>query len=453
MAGPTTAPVATHGAARFTRPRLACLAGYLDFPTIYSGMSFDLRHLPRITSRVVRVDGHVYELWSPNSQQFPYLSDFLRSDYTPSIPPEAEKRYDGHAGKHDCLHSPQYRQKNAQHWPFMRRASMVSDDNYAALAFAPLSQYWRCDDLDNHRGSFDTSFVDGLISILHFLDRRMEKFHAFAERKSSWESRPTYSSEEKILKLLDVRVWDDAVDLGVAVQRGLREKEAWTCLMDAQERQQTLPLKRLKEQKIPLAREKFVGLWINGLQEEATLRLMLARVPCFIVHEYPSTARARDEIGGARTFRDFLEGTEVSQLLGDHNPYQQLAHGQILLDKGGVDDDGRTLPPFAPAVDRMRSSSLYLEQPPLLAGPPSAPPATTATCAASGFEHIVSAPGSAPFTPVFDQGDPERGASRQEYIFGGNELFIGQKYDLDTRQPVDDLFGNARIPPCPQSFA
>ncbi|KAJ6485095.1 hypothetical protein C8R47DRAFT_1217135 [Mycena vitilis] len=359
---PVVPPPEETNDACFTGRRLACLAGYRDLPNIYTAMTFNLRHRPRINSRVIRVDGHVYEAWSPNSDQVAFLPGVLRPDYVPTTPQLlAERRYDGHVGRHDCIHAPQYYRDSAKHWPFIRRASTVLPDDYAALAFVPLPHHWRCDDGHKYRGFFDPSFIAGLSSLGRSLDKKMHKYKDLIG-SNTWANRPVYTSEAKITHLLSIRVWDDAVDFGVAVQRGLREKEAWVRYVHAVLDQRCVPLDKLLDMKMPFAKEKFIGLWVNGVDEEIVLRYMLTGVPCFVAHEYTSTDRARDEIHGAKVCRDFLEGTEIEEQLGDSNPYQRLARAQGAIDSIYVGDEGRGLLQHAKAVDEMRSSSMFLEQ-------------------------------------------------------------------------------------------
>ncbi|KAJ6456027.1 hypothetical protein C8R47DRAFT_1227998 [Mycena vitilis] len=368
---------------RFARPRLPCLAGYGGLPGIYTAMSFDLRHLPRVTSRVVKMEGHTYELWSPNSTQQPFFAGVPRSDWLPGIPRLlSDRRYDGHAGRHDCLYAPQYYRSIAKHWPFMRRVSMVSPGDYAELAYVPLTKFWQRDPANPFRGAFDPTFIAGLSALRRSLDQQMGKHRELASYRSrsrpsskptDWDTRPMYATEDRIARLLAVRAWDEAVDMGVAMQRGLREKEAWLYLFEARSQQRRLLLAELKEESMPLAKEKFIGVWINGADEELTLRYMRAGVPCFIVHEYIASAPTRELVGDVKVYADFLEGTEMLELLGDDNPYQRIARNQGVLDNIVLGDDGRGLQLPALAVDEMRSSSMFLEQLDPVAAPSSSP--------------------------------------------------------------------------------
>jgi hypothetical protein len=149
--------------AQYGHQRLACTAGYFDVPNIRTEMTFELRQLPRISSRIVKLEGRTFELWSPNSIQKPFLPGERRADFLPRIPTILTERcYDSHTGKHDCLHFPQYLHSEVAHWPFMRRAMEVKKDDLAAAAFAPLMDHWVCDANDLRRGNFEGEFINRL---------------------------------------------------------------------------------------------------------------------------------------------------------------------------------------------------------------------------------------------------------------------------------------------------
>jgi hypothetical protein len=44
----------------------------------------------------------------------------------------------------------------------------------------------------------------------------------------------------------------------------------------------------LREAMLPVANNDRIGLWVNGMGEQGVLLLMKQKVPCFIVHEFPS---------------------------------------------------------------------------------------------------------------------------------------------------------------------
>ncbi|KAJ7878924.1 hypothetical protein B0H13DRAFT_1892445 [Mycena leptocephala] len=281
-------------------------------------MTFELRHIPNISSRIVKVDGRTFELWSPNSMQMAFLPGERRADYQPTTPVVlTERRYDGHTGRHDCLFFPQYLHSSIAHWPFMRRATKVRKDDLAAAAFVPLMDHWVCEEIDLRRGRFKDDLIDRLRVLLKILNHKMDKLRAKLSANSvTWEARPRQTDEIAITRLLGVRRWEEAVDLGVAVQRGLREKEGWIAYIEARFSQRGMDLSALQAATMPLANEQFIGCWINGASEERALRHLFAGIPCFIAHEYAAGQVTRD-ITYAKTpvYGDMLEGTDVIDLL------------------------------------------------------------------------------------------------------------------------------------------
>ncbi|KAJ7843045.1 hypothetical protein B0H13DRAFT_1909573 [Mycena leptocephala] len=351
--------------ARYGHQRLACTAGYHDVTSIRTEMTFELRHIPNISSRIVKVDGRTFELWSPNSTQMAFLPGERRADYQPTTPVVlTERRYDGHTGRHDCLFFPQYLHSSIVHWPFMRRATKVRKDDLAAAAFVPLMDHWVCEEIDLRRGRFKDDLIDRLRVLLKILNHKMDKLRAKLSANSvTWEARPRQTDEIAITRLLGVRRWEEAVDLGVAVQRGLREKEGWIAYIEARFSQRGMDLSALQAATMPLANEQFIGCWINGASEESALRHLFAGIPCFIAHEYAAGQVTRN-ITYAKTpvYGDMLEGTDVIDLL-HAGPYQRLARENPLrLDAISLGDDGRGWRKLVPAQMELLSSSLYLEE-------------------------------------------------------------------------------------------
>jgi hypothetical protein len=87
---------------------------------------------------------------------------------------------------------------------------------------------------------------------------------------------------------------------------------------------------------------------------------MQQRVPCFIVHEFPSSSsEIRLAVPEALTFYDFVAGTDVVYLVR-HNKYQLLAEAQGRLDAVFRSGDGRG--EHVPTIpqDEARSASLHM---------------------------------------------------------------------------------------------
>ncbi|KAJ7093056.1 hypothetical protein C8R44DRAFT_890834 [Mycena epipterygia] len=362
------------GSKRYTKERKACAAGYLQMPSILSSMSFDLRHLPRITSRLVRSHGHLFELWSPNSVQLPFLPGVFRADFYPAVPANpAERRYNDHVGIHDCVYSPQYLRQDVGYWPFIRRSSQVTPGDYAEAAFVPLVPFWSDAGPSTLAGRLDPVFIDRMCALSVELQSQMSALRPLLSATSTtWEHRPLFATVANIQMLRAMKYWDEAVDLGVSLQRNLREMEAWVAFV--KQRKTALNLRGLRASTMDFADERYIGGWVNGTSEEVVLRYMHVRVPCFIVHEYQMDELPRE---GVPTFLGFLQQTEVECLVSDANPYQQIARRAGCLDSIATGDDGRGMAPFTTAEADRRSSSVYLESLPRLA--PTPLPAATST--------------------------------------------------------------------------
>ncbi|KAJ7863877.1 hypothetical protein B0H13DRAFT_1899406 [Mycena leptocephala] len=329
--------------------RRACLAGYRDMPALDTTMTFDLLQLPRVTSRLVRIGNRLFELWSPNSLQLPFL------------PGRWEHCYDGHSGKHDPIYAPQYWLVESMHWAMMRRVENVSSDDSRREAFLPFTTQWKEEGLSSR---IRATFVDRLSAIRRDLDAEVQALrpmlHPFP---GAWNSRPLNPTYDQVERLRSLRTWEDAVDRGVAIQRDLREKEAWVAWWHEHLRQRAsgFSLARLQEIEHPLADDQFIGVWVNGAPEETVLCYMAASVPCFIVHKFKGLVTGiRDEEVQVR--EDFLQGTTLEVLLGDDNPYPRIARGQVVLldSMPGTDDGQLWAQPSGSAEDEMRSSSSRL---------------------------------------------------------------------------------------------
>jgi hypothetical protein len=125
--------------ARHGTARLPSAAGYNDELLVYSSLSFELWALPAISRHYVRWGNRLFELWSPNSKQLPFLLGECFENGTPSIHEDpSQRRFDGHAGKFDCLYAPQYFHPERTHWAFMRRPHLVTSSDAAYDTYRPL---------------------------------------------------------------------------------------------------------------------------------------------------------------------------------------------------------------------------------------------------------------------------------------------------------------------------
>ncbi|KAK7007175.1 hypothetical protein R3P38DRAFT_3212842 [Favolaschia claudopus] len=346
--------------------RQSCTAGYYTPPLVYSKMKFELRRIPFVNSRVVK-DGQCrrWELWSPNSTQTPFLPGWRAPGLLPSIPTKpGDRRYDGHVGKMDCLFSPHYSGENIAHWPYLRRPYLVKPDDFAYAAYEPLMNQWDVNLADRRMGSFRLEFVQRLSSLRQDLDQRIAAVGARLHTGSkTWDIRPQFASATAITELLGVRTWVEAVDRGVGVQRGLREKEAWLSMTHARRILGRTTLEQLRGVHFPKADERFLGVWVNGLPESTVLANMYAGLPCFIVHSYASEDLTRaDAYPATSTRSDFVTGTDVITAVLE-SPYQKLARQDAYRLDASFSPSQDLIPQISAAPEEEKlSSSLYLEQ-------------------------------------------------------------------------------------------
>ncbi|KAJ7081399.1 hypothetical protein B0H15DRAFT_786602, partial [Mycena belliarum] len=347
--------------ARFMYARLPPAAGYLDVPSFTSDMRFDVRCMPALTTRIVRLPGRVLELWSPNSLQHAFLPGFKAANFNPTGFAETYpgRRHDGHTGKFDPIYAPQYANPQAGWWPFMRRHAPEGRDDYAYAAFAPLTRQWDQASPQVRSGRINISFIEELRALLHELDSKMEGMRLYLRPESStWANRPQQPAPVHLAMLQRQRSWDDCVDCGVAIQRGLREKEAWLKWVEERFRQATPTPLPYSELQMPLADDNLVGVWINGMDEETALRHMLAGVPCFIAHEYSAAELESGAIASGPEYTNLLDGTDLAELLTTSNPYfLQARKDEERVDAMFLKDDGR-----GPVPERLIARAGYCQR-------------------------------------------------------------------------------------------
>jgi hypothetical protein len=214
---------------KYSHSHVSCVAGYYDMPNVNLAMIFDLKQFPSLSARIIETGGRLFELWSPNSQQLPFLlGERSMRPVTTAAQDVLQRRYDRHTGKHDCLYSPQYFLEATSHWAFIRQVAAVPPDDLSYPAFLPLTEGWNRSMRNTSEGVWDSSFIQGLQGVMALQEICMRNLMSgFRPGSTTWAARLSYCTGARFQTLLGVRRWDDAVDLGVAFQRGLREAEGW----------------------------------------------------------------------------------------------------------------------------------------------------------------------------------------------------------------------------------
>ncbi|KAF9541310.1 hypothetical protein CPC08DRAFT_770635 [Agrocybe pediades] len=301
----------------FTSDRLASFAGYMLPPTVVDAMLF---FLPCFTLSSYRIVEHLqcsWELWSPNSSRSSFYPGARKfgTRFAKSLP-ASMRRYDGHEGRFDPTVSPQHFDKDRPWLGFVQTASDVSRPEFNAF-----SSVW-IKDRTNFSGKFDTSFVLQLARRVHSLSEGVTSRGRLSSiRPDLWEKRPLIPNKDDVAHLNLLSKWEEAVDYYAELQREIKCMAAWCSMADALI---SYSLERPEIEKIVPANETFMGVWLNGSEEDDGKWLLASRVPCFIIHELTAT-ETRDWVASNRRLKDFHTGTNVVRLRVAANPFDQFA--------------------------------------------------------------------------------------------------------------------------------
>ncbi|KAF9541393.1 hypothetical protein CPC08DRAFT_730812 [Agrocybe pediades] len=301
----------------FTSDRLASFAGYMLPPTVVDAMLF---FLPRFTLSSYRIVEHLqrsWELWSPNSSRLTFYPGAQKfgTRFAKSLP-TSMRRYDGHEGRFDPTISPQHFDKERPWLGFIQTTTDVSRPEFNAF-----SSVW-IKDRANFTGKFDTSFVLQLARRVQGLSESVSSRGRLSTiRPDLWEKRPLIPNKDDVAHLNLLSKWEEAVDYYAELQREIKYMAAWCSMADALI---SYSLEHLEMGKIVPANETFMGVWLNGSEEDDGKWLLASRVPCFIIHELTAT-ETRDWVASNRRLKDFHTGTNVVRLRVAANPLDQFA--------------------------------------------------------------------------------------------------------------------------------
>lgn len=325
---------------RYVIKRRSSTFGYHDTPAVNDAMSFTLPPFPNMYSRIVSFGSKTWELWSPNSA----LEAFYPGVRDPGFEVKMEReeknrRFDGHLGRFDYTKWPQYYDSRRPWIGFIRRDRASS----SRVEHIPLYLAW--ESLPPSNGSYDLGRLDTAF-LLQLTTRNIEleaTMSSYAEVANVvpayWEDRPLQPTENDVKELQGVLHFAAAVDSVAAVQRGLKLKSAWVKAMKAVLKARKGAVYTGWLPQIPLASQEFVGVWINGAKEEEATWLLNHKVPCFIIHEIPTSElyRFKEEY----KYPDFVVKTDAEFLLKERNGFEHLAFktftsGNDTPDQGGI---------------------------------------------------------------------------------------------------------------------
>ena len=173
-------------------------------------------------------------------------------------------------------------------------------------------------------------------------------------RQNYVENRPRQPLEGEVKELSGTLHFVDAVDKVAAVQRGLRLKSAWICMVRILSDEQSNSATSEWIPETPFASEDVIGAWINGAKEEDVYWLLKHRIPCFIIHEIPvhELYLHRED----PKYSDFVALSDAHRLIPKFNGFEHVAvKWKALITANGVQEGMPSILPNLPAEERVGS--------------------------------------------------------------------------------------------------
>lgn len=298
------------------------------------------------------------ELWSPNSEQLPYLAGALSPSFSWDIPKRPEhRRYDGHLGRYDPTISPQMFSERVPWLGLIIRPACGLRKGLPE--FMPLHEYWQSSSQDE--GCILPRFISDLQSRIWQLLRDVNGCSGLEKVDSVlWAGRPKKLTLHDIDLLKSLTKYDKAIDETVRVQRQARITAAWLKMA-----QIVLDrgMRLAPWTTIPPANDDYIGTWINGpgdhngARSRDVLWLLHHNVPCFIAHTLTPQEQCSIRVQGVCILESLVLGTDAELLKLKDNQYDLIAY------RGGCQPTkvGPILDPppkqALPVQDRLRSSS------------------------------------------------------------------------------------------------
>ncbi|KAF8134664.1 hypothetical protein K438DRAFT_1787192 [Mycena galopus ATCC 62051] len=222
-------------------------------------LGFQLPTICAYHSRLVCVGGRSYLIWSPNSLQDPfYPGVFPPLDPVPRAADRAQRRYNGYSGPADFRRAPQaYRASKPWLGFITRKTQCLNSDVEYVAAYS----VWE-DPSEGHQFNCD-------------LENQVAQLHSRVENRCFKLTcdRPRYPASNRPFELLrQVQTYEDAVDSLVEMSQWLREKQAWVTIATIVSRDD-LPAPT-RDDVILDAYDQYLGVWINGADEEDCLWLL-----------------------------------------------------------------------------------------------------------------------------------------------------------------------------------
>lgn len=343
---------------------------YEELRPVYDGLSFFIPG-PSRRSRTVRLGDVWFELWSPNTSKMEFYpgwgteeSAYSASHLTnPTFP-------DGRIGPYDWTLHPQHFCTRAPWLGFVRcPPTNVGDWRTISAELVPLVLVWLSSKAPRRTGTIDSNYARCLSARANQLSYRVMSYGQSEatdqDLRRVLDSRPTYPSPSDTNRLLERREWrwEELVPLFTAIQRGLREMEAWLTMMMFWDLRHNLDGLKF----IPEAGLERVGVWLNGASKSDGLWLLrIGVIPVYVIHryvpgeDYPSPTKPEAlERRPKYPFPDFVAGTPAELLnLPEQNHYLSVLLPIATMERSQCLSTGNSPSlVLCPTKDSLRSSS------------------------------------------------------------------------------------------------
>ena len=338
--------------------RRSSATGYAARPCVDSRLTAQLPPFEIQAHRIVQMGEEAWELWSPNSQQNPFLPGLIDESLRVEVASSrADRRSDGHLGRFDPCVSPQYSSGHPAWAPHVKR---LPSSSLECPEFADILEITD----GRSRSPIRARYVDELLRRNDSLDARITELMVLSRSDPSialedvWRfHRPTIDHND-IQELRSIRSFDRVLDDLTQLQRNLKMKAAW---VDWVEQLQSTPTwSRSSNQPFDMADDSYMGIWINDVDQEDIDWFLAHRIPCFVAHKLRGDELERlIKAGYARRDPTFAHGTSIENLSRRFNKLEAfLVRQNVTITHSDNDDAIRREEPSNPPYALAASFSL-----------------------------------------------------------------------------------------------
>ena len=261
---------------------------YQELPTVYDMLSFYVPVTEPACRRTVKIADTFYEVWSPNCDKVDFypgapLTNVLSSWHSPPY------RYiDGRLGPRDWSLHPQHFNPDAPWLGFCQSPPTAERhlDTWRSTnpELVPLRAVWQ----PSKNGHLDPEYLSLMRSRVDELWQKLRRYKCPYDEDDmisrALQYAPVYPSPEDFEYFVAKPYSDfqDMVDRFTAIQRGMREIEAWLTMMHYGKFRRPSP-----KFSIPMAKSDRIGVWLNGASGlDACWLLRIGVIPLYIIHTY-----------------------------------------------------------------------------------------------------------------------------------------------------------------------